>query len=569
MKIHLAQPNHRFGNNAFLPYSVACLWAFARQDKLIRDTFQLARPMQFDREPFSNIISSKPDVLALSCYVWNWEYNLALAEAVKNDNPECKVILGGPQVPKNKGIHNIDAQIIGEGELAFVNYLKKLTIGSADAIYYYALDRTRDLNQFPSPYLEGNFDRLIRNNPTVDFHALWETHRGCPYSCTFCDWGSAVQAKVMQFDMERLKAEMIWFSDNQIELIYNCDANFGMLPRDEELIAWLIACKENTGFPQKLRAAYPKIHTERIIQQNIALNDSGLGKGVTLSLQSLDADVLTDIKRKNIAIGDFAGLSKRYAKADVPTYTELILGLPGETFGTFCDGINRIFDVDPDANLAIYPCIVLPNSEMADPAYRAEHGLKTTRMQQMLLHGTPTDYDIPEYYDVVTETNTMTNLEWRRAMLLAHMVQAFHCTGLTRELAKASRIVRTWTEFYIEWAKVADLSSYSGLILKEYANLLHTVENGGSWDQVLPDYGTISWPAEEASYIKAMEVPTLFVSEVCRMMSQPSTMIGHQMAKVNQMWPDKKAWAQQVVWYGRKAKYDPDASERDIASDVW
>ena len=51
----------------------------------------------------------------------------------------------------------------------------------------------------------------------------------------FCDWGSAVFTKVRPLSDERLNAELKWFGKNQIELLYNCDANYGPLDRDLSL----------------------------------------------------------------------------------------------------------------------------------------------------------------------------------------------------------------------------------------------------------------------------------------------------------------------------------------------
>jgi len=48
----------------------------------------------------------------------------------------------------------------------------------------------------PSPFLLGGFDKLIAANPNESWIGLWETNRGCPFQCTFCDWGSATAAKV-------------------------------------------------------------------------------------------------------------------------------------------------------------------------------------------------------------------------------------------------------------------------------------------------------------------------------------------------------------------------------------
>ena len=95
--------------------------------------------------------------------------------------------------------------------------------------------------------LSGSFDRLIEAYPENEWLILWETNRGCPFKCTFCDWGSATASKVNKFDLERLKLEIDWFSKNKIEFIFCCDANFGILKRDIEIAEYVAIKKKRTG----------------------------------------------------------------------------------------------------------------------------------------------------------------------------------------------------------------------------------------------------------------------------------------------------------------------------------
>ena len=88
--------------------------------------------------------------------------------------------------------------------------------------------RIRELECIPSPYLSGSFDRLIEAYPENEWLILWETNRGCPFQCTFCDWGSATKTKVRKWDMDKLFEEIEWFADNKIPYIDCCDANFGI-----------------------------------------------------------------------------------------------------------------------------------------------------------------------------------------------------------------------------------------------------------------------------------------------------------------------------------------------------
>lgn len=567
--IHLAQPNHLFGNNAFLPYSVGCLWAAAEPH--VQGAFKLARPIQFMREPVEEVAATKPDVLALSCYIWNWEYCLALAAAVKKANPECTVIFGGPQVPDvDRGAFAlldaapVDILIHGEGEKAFSNVLESLARGTTismipgvtNALGSWPAQRATSLEDFPSPYTAGVFDDLMKL--PFDWHASWETHRGCPYSCTFCDWGSAVQQKVTSIGTSRLNDEMEWFSDSKIDLLYNCDANFGMLPRDRDIIDQLITTKDASGFPQKLRAAYPKIHSPRIIQQNIDLHEAGLCKGVTVSMQSLDPEVLTAIKRKNISPDNLPELFSTYKAKGVPTYTELILGLPGETLDSFKAGIELLLRAGQHDGLSIYPCMVLPNSELADPEYVERWGIKTNEVHQLLLHGTRSKGDIAEKYNVIVETNTMPHNDWRRAMLFSMVVQALHCMGLTRIIALSMGNKMSFDEFYT--AILENHSPYRtrfGLTLQFIYKALVRWVQGGPVTSRIEGYGEVEWPMEERIFLFMREHHAEFLDDL-ELVFGPIDPAVKQMQLEAMTGPedfngDTEAWSRECVWYGRKA----------------
>ena len=200
-----------------------------------------------------------------------------------------------------------------EGETTFAELLRGLHDGThpsnIQGISYRHLGRTTktesstrlvDLSVIPSPYTTGVFDKLIVDNPNISWHASQETHRGCPYSCTFCDWGSAVYTKIRQFDQARLLDELEWFGTNQIDLLYNCDANYGIYKRDIDLTAAMVDVKSKLGYPRKFRAAYAKRSDNKVFEISSMLNAAGMSKGVTLSMQSMDSHTLDIIKRKNL-----------------------------------------------------------------------------------------------------------------------------------------------------------------------------------------------------------------------------------------------------------------------------
>ena len=107
--------------------------------------------------------------------------------------------------------------------------------------------RISDLNQIPSPYLGGIFELLMNSNPEESWAAMWESNRGCPFSCSYCNWGKDSKRRVYKYDMDRLFGELDWFSNNKIEFIFCCDANFGLFKkRDLEIVDKVMENKKST-----------------------------------------------------------------------------------------------------------------------------------------------------------------------------------------------------------------------------------------------------------------------------------------------------------------------------------
>jgi radical SAM superfamily enzyme YgiQ (UPF0313 family) len=177
------------------------------------------------------------------------------------------------------------------------------------------------------------------------------------HNCTMCDWGSATYTKLRQRESDTILAEMEWMAKHQIDLLYNTDANVGIVKRDYEIVEQLVKIKERYGYPKKFRAAYAKNSNELVFNISKMLADAGMSKGTTLSFQSMDEHTLSIIKRKNIRITNFKELMKRYAEANIPTYTELIIGLPGETYASFANGIDTLLEAGAHDGLQVYTCI--------------------------------------------------------------------------------------------------------------------------------------------------------------------------------------------------------------------
>jgi radical SAM superfamily enzyme YgiQ (UPF0313 family) len=204
------------------------------------------------RSVLEAIAADGPGVVLFSDYIWSTKQNLEISAELKRAAPECLLIHGGPDVPKDPGASDaflrahpaIDIAVEGEGERTFTEILLALdgTLDRARLREVSGLtyrdgerlvrtgprDRTRELDELPSPYLDGFFDDQKHSQWRA---AILETNRGCPYGCTFCDWGSATLQKIRNFGLERVESEIAWIAQRKIPIVFVADANFGILPR--------------------------------------------------------------------------------------------------------------------------------------------------------------------------------------------------------------------------------------------------------------------------------------------------------------------------------------------------
>lgn len=540
--VYLSQINHAYGKNVFLPYSVGLLQAYAQTIPEIRQSYSF-KELFFLREDIETVLSriETPDVFGLSCYIWNFRYSMALAKAVKTIYPNCLIVLGGPHVPVHpenffQKYPYVDILIHCEGELAFSDILKErltetpdytkihgLTVKSTNETSIQTPPRPRieDLSVLPSPYLTGVFDAIM--NLPFDFHASQETHRGCPYSCTFCDWGSNTMAKVKAFSDERLIAEFGWFGENKIEMLYNCDANYGLLKRDLELTVKMSEAKSEFGFPKKFRAAYAKNSNDGVFKIAEVLNRAGINKGITLSFQSMDETTLKNVERKNIQIQNFEALVRRYREHDIATYSELIIGLPGETYDSFTKGVDTLIRAGQHDSLQVYTCEVLPNSEMNSPAYREKYNVKTIESPMPFFHAEPIHDPHGEFYEIVASTATLTAEDWKRTQIFAWAVQCFHCLSLTQYLAvfiytEYGISYKTFYETLIEFAK-KNPKSLIGREFLRVQKIFDRVLDGKDWYMFDERFGNISWPPEEGSFLSLIAEKEHFYREAKKFFS--------------------------------------------------
>lgn len=535
--IYMLQTNIRYPNGTYLPYASGTIAAYALSDPDIGREFRLKEIFCIRESPRTIIGSLEdPAVFAFSCYVWNTEFNCEIARLVRERYPDCVTIFGGHNISdasdeflrKNSFA---DFTIFGEGERPFRDILLALIgkkrFGEISNIAYrengsILLTPKAEpgaVTDYPSPYKMGLFDGILQKYPDTDFSAILETNRGCPYHCAFCDWCSQ-KAKLRSFPHERIEADIRWMAEHKIEFCYCADANFGIYKKDEDLIDYLIENKKKYGYPKKFRVNYAKFNNDTVFNITKKLESAGLNKGATISFQSMTPETLKNIGRKNMSVDRFSELMRRYQDADISTYTEIILGLPGESFDDFCRGIGRLLEAGQHTTLFIYNCELIENSTMATPAYIKKYSIRSVRTPLYLRHNDSSPDDgIQEHARCVIGTDKMDTADWIRANMFSVLVQSCHSMGLLRFFALYlfhNKHIR-YEEFYKALQKFAE-SNPDTVIGGVYAGIesrfrMITAGNG-SWSYCIPEAGSVSWPYEEAFYILILLKKNRFYTEI-------------------------------------------------------
>jgi radical SAM superfamily enzyme YgiQ (UPF0313 family) len=363
----------------------------------------------------------EPDVFAVSLYVWNYVKAHRVAAWVKQRWPNCLVVTGGPQ-QNFKYNHTwfqkhpcIDVSLPGEcyGELFLTEILDNICDDGTvdfnlltDACYplgqskfptysqkrsnisikkTFAYDFASFADQIPAVTQFVNYCQT--QIPNVNFFAMLETTRGCPYGCTYCDWGGGISTAVLQKDVDVVDRDLEFLCQLELKYLYVADANFGIFgERDVHIMKTLINHRRRTNNHMKLGyGGWAKTENKLpYIRELITLdikNDLSNSKEIKISMQSLDAEILKNIDRKNIELDrQLEFLQPLSQRNRMPLYVELIMGLPGMTMEKFYKEISIL----GERNLSVmwYEWLLLPETPAYDPEYRRRFGIGTVNKQR-------------------------------------------------------------------------------------------------------------------------------------------------------------------------------------------
>ena len=465
--IYFSQVNYSTGSGKFkgywFPYSVATIWAYVQQFKWVTDNFEL-KELLFKRETPQELLDriDEPHIFCFSNYVWNYEYNKKVAEAIKKKYPDCLISFGGPQVtkrPKEKKLFEknpfIDTISLGEGERNFLTLLEDYQTDSVKQMY--AFDRLQELD-FPSPYGMGLFEKMIQDNPGYQWNAVLETNRGCPFKCTFCDWGNLTYSKIKKFNLERIFEDLEWMGKHKIGYGIIADANFGCFKeRDMYITEKMVEVQQKYGYPETVDASWYKNLTKEVIDIVKKFVENGFNRGFSLSLQSMNEETLVSIERANMKLNQFGDILDLCNEQQIPSYSELILGLPHETKETWLSGLCKLIESGQHNSIESWLTQMLENSQLNQE--REEHGFDTVFLDN---YYTSQEDFVEEKAEIVRGTKYMPFTDLVDAWMFSWLITNLHIYG--------------WTQIYSIFLRKNKEVSYETF----YAKLLDRVQQSDS-----------------------------------------------------------------------------------------
>jgi radical SAM superfamily enzyme YgiQ (UPF0313 family) len=342
-----------------------------------------------------------PRILGFSNYVWNFSLSYEIAKFMKLMAPQMIIVFGGPNYPIQDEERqeflakhpDIDFYVVGEGEAAFANLVEALLENnfyvdavknlalpsihcinsSGERFFTSKLERMVTLDEIPSPYTSGRLDKFFDGK----LMPLIQTNRGCPFSCTFCVEGDEYYSKVRKFSTERVNADVEYIG-NQMHLtrgpnarndLFIADSNFGMYPGDIDTSKALRSTRQRYKWPEYINVATGKNKKERVIEAAELLEGALRLSG---SVQSLDPKVLSNIRRDNISVEQLVDLGLHAKRVGVNSYSEIILGLPGDSKDAHFNTISQI--IQAGFNIVLpWQLMLINGSELATKNSREKH----------------------------------------------------------------------------------------------------------------------------------------------------------------------------------------------------
>ena len=435
----------------------------------------------------------KPTIIGLSNYCWNSELSRRVFDYAKEMDPDTVCIAGGPEFPsvladcKEYLLQRkaIDFYVYREGEVAFTKLIRKLAKGivvfelksepqdgimsihprTGDLVVGEPAPRLRDLDEIPSPYLNGLLERWFngRYAPSI------ETTRGCPFSCGYCHTGQPWYNTVVGFSMERVEAELSYIACRMAEypnvILGIFDANFGMYRRDEKIAEHIRNLQDQFGWPNAFEVATAKGNYDRVLRITSRLRNK---MQVSSSVQSLNPKTLEVIKRKNPPMDEYRRTLDEIKRQDMPTIAELIVPMPEETKASFFEGVKTVANAGVEY-IVPYTTMLLKGTYLNSMECRKKYKMQTKFRLIPRQFGEYLGRRCFEVEEVCIATNTMSfedYLDCRGFALVSSLISSEQFDVIRRHLRELG--INNYDYLYYVWELVLSGETELSKIYTEY-----------------------------------------------------------------------------------------------------
>lgn len=418
-----------------------------------RDQYQWLDPILYfmDRDAvWQDLVTLDPDILCISVYAWNRADIYDIAQRYRQHRPDAVIVAGGPDIDAHKNLsffqqHGfIDYAIYGDGEEIMSNLLDHLA-GITAELFNLVENRAGATEVHPhrifrdaalmsqSPYLtfrdsiQRVSQHLRRIYPGYQQAMVWETVKGCPYRCSYCDWSAGLHNKVRSWKNNAFQ-ELDLFSELGFDFIEWTNPNYGLMPQDLDIAKyWANLGQHGQHVPRAFTWNFAKVDKTRSIEIFDLFIKAGLIDFLKFDLQDADKQVLDLNDRPEQPLAELIPLmenvTQRYPQllSHRRSRINYILALPGQTLQHVQRNIDLAFDLGLRPNH--FALQLVPNSPAFEPLFRRLHGLETRDLVSLtqqfgsaIVPGQTTRNTVN--LDTVIRTRYMSTTAWVQCLLM-------------------------------------------------------------------------------------------------------------------------------------------------------